>query len=101
MPTIADDATVVRRSRVVANDLNDDETVMLDVDAGTYFGVAGVARTIWDGLAEPTTPRSLVASLMSEYDVSETTCRAEVAAFLAQLAGAGLIDVEHDPGTSP
>ena len=66
MPTIPDNARLVRRDRVVANDLNDTETVMLDVDRGTYFGVTGVGRSIWDLLAEPATPDTIVASLLSD-----------------------------------
>lgn len=94
MTSIAADSTVVRRTRVVANDLNDDETVMLDAEAGTYFGVTGVARSIWDLLVEPTTPAAVVEALQSEYEVDAETCRTEVAAFLVQLADAELIDVQ-------
>jgi len=97
MPTIRDDAQLIRGDRVVANNLNDDETVMLDVDQGSYFGVTGVSRAIWDMLAEPTTPAIIVASLLTEYDVDEETCRAEVQNFLVELVGQGLVDIgDHE-----
>ena len=98
MPTIPDDAQLVRRDRVVANDLNDTETVMLDVDRGSYFGVTGTGRSIWDLLAEPSTPAFIVASLLEEYDIDEHTCRVEVHAFLGDLVEQGLVDV-GDPET--
>jgi len=93
MPTIPDDAQLIRCDRVVANDLNDTETVMLDVDRGAYFGVTGVGRSIWDLLVEPATADSIVASLLTEYEVDEDTCRAEVHAFLDDLVEQGLVDV--------
>ena len=98
MPTIPDDVQLVRRDRVVANDLNDTDTVMLDVDSGTYFGVTATGRSIWDLLAEPSTPAFIVASLLEEYEVDEETCRAEVQAFLGELVEQGLVDV-GDPET--
>ena len=99
MQSIPDDAKLVRRDRVVANDLNDTETVMLDVDRGTYFGVTGVGRSIWDLLAEPATPDAIVASLLTEYEVDDETCRTEVQAFLGDLIEQGLLDV-GDPETA-
>lgn len=99
MPMIPDDAQLVRRDRVVANDLNESDTVMLDVDQGTYSGVTGTGRSIWDLLAEPSTPSFIVACLLEEYEVDEETCRAEVQAFLGELVERGLVDV-GDPETA-
>ena len=99
MPTIPDNARLNRRDRVVANDLNDTETVMLDVDQGTYYGVTGTGRSIWDLLAEPATPDTIVDSLLAEYEIDEDTCRAEVHAFLDDLIEQGLLDV-GDPETA-
>jgi hypothetical protein len=97
--SIPDDARLVRRDRVLANDLNDSETVMLDVDQGTYYGVTGTGRSIWDLLAEPATPDTIVAALLTEYEVDEDTCRTEVHAFLDDLIEQGLLDV-GDPETA-
>jgi hypothetical protein len=96
MPLLSADVMLVRRTRVVANDLSATETVMLDIDRGTYFGVRGVARRIWDRLATPSTLDMLVDDLTSIYDVDAETCRVEAAAFLNELLDHGLIDVADD-----
>ena len=90
----------VRRDRVVANDLSETETVMLDVDEGTYFGVTGVGRAIWDLLAETTTVDSIVQELLARYDIDEATCRSEVDSFVSDLADQGLVDVGTPPAAS-
>ena len=100
MPTVAGNSRLIRRDRVIANDLSETETVMLDADEGTYFGVTAVARSIWDLLAEPSTPDAIVASLLEEYEVDETTCRREVQAFLDDLAAHGLVDVGETESAS-
>jgi hypothetical protein len=93
MPAVSTDAMFSRRDNVVANDLSATETVMLDIEQGIYFGVRGVGRRIWDRLTSPVTLETLVVELTAEYDVDESTCRAEVAAFLGELREYGLIDV--------
>lgn len=97
MPPIPVHAAVVRRSKVVANDLSDSETVMLDIDRGVYFGVRGVGRDIWDRLAHPTTLEALVAALTAEYRVDETRCWDDVEGFLCELLEQGLIEVQVAP----
>jgi hypothetical protein len=86
-------ATVRRREDLLANDLSDSETVMLDMSAGTYFGVRDVGKVIWDRLSSPMTLDGLCESLVLEFDVDEPTCRRETRAFLEQLDERGLLEV--------
>lgn len=90
---------VVRRGSVLANDLSNNETVMLDIDQGLYFGVKDVARVIWSRLAEPVSVDELCDGLQLEFDVDAATCEREVVGFLEQLATHGLIDVDGDATT--
>jgi hypothetical protein len=100
MTPIPADAVVVWNGRVVANELNDDETVMLDVDQGRYFGVSEIGNVIWGIIAQPTSVDDLVAVLLERYEIDEQTCRREVMAFLDELSDQGLLDVEaHAPGS--
>ena len=39
----------------------DQETVLMSLDAGAYYGLEGPARTIWETLAAPMTFSALVA----------------------------------------
>jgi hypothetical protein len=100
MTSMRGDAVVMRSSRVVANELNDAETVMLDVDQGRYFGVSDIGNAIWGIIAQPTSIDDLIAALLQRYEVDEDTCRREVNAFLGELSDQGLLDVEdHAAGS--
>lgn len=100
MTSIPAHAVVVRSRRVVENELNADETVMLDVDQGRYFGVSEIGKVIWETAAEPTSVDDLVAVLLERYEVDEETCRREVISFLNELTDQGLLDVEDDAPAS-
>ena len=69
----------------------DGEFVMMGVDQGEYYAVKGVAATLWRHLAEPRDLDTLCALVAEEYDVTPDACRADVAAFLAQLSGKGMV----------
>lgn len=72
----------------------DQETVLMSVDAGAYYGLEGPARTIWEILAVPMTFSTLVARLVQEYRVSPETCAADVEKFLGEMEREGLLRVE-------
>jgi hypothetical protein len=72
----------------------DDETVLMSIDAGAYYGLAGVARNIWEKLKSPTHFSDLVDSLEREYCVSHETCIVDSHTFLAELEKEGLLRVE-------
>lgn len=66
--------------------------VMLDVEAGNYYGLDEVGSYVWARLAEPRTLADLVADLHARYDVSEAEAEAATRAFLDDLAGRGLVE---------
>ena len=45
----------------------DQETVLMSINAGAYYGLAGVARSIWDKLENPISFSELVDFLQNEY----------------------------------
>lgn len=69
----------------------DGEFVMMGVDQGEYYAVKGVAATLWRHLAEPRDLDALCAAVAEEYDVTPAACRGDVAAFLEQLSGKGMV----------
>jgi hypothetical protein len=69
----------------------DGEFVMMGVDQGEYYAVKGVAATLWRHLDRPRDLDGLCALVAAEYDVTAEACRADVAAFVAQLRGRGLV----------
>lgn len=79
-----------RIADIVSTDM-DGERVMMSLEQGAYFGLGGVGGTIWDFLAEPRARAEIEAHVMAEYAVDAKTCRADVAAFLADLERNGLV----------
>jgi hypothetical protein len=76
----------------------DDEVVMLDPATSNYFGLDGVGARIWDLCEQPQSVEALVAVLITEYDVDDSTCSTEVMSFLAELEAANLLISIPSPG---
>jgi hypothetical protein len=90
--TIRPEATVSRDTDVLASHLGD-ETVMMDVDQGCYYGLNVTATRIWDMLTQPTTVSGLCAQLAVEFAVPLPQCEQEVLEFLEDLMSRGLVKV--------
>lgn len=89
---ITDTTTVVRAGKLLATDL-DEETILMSVERGAYYGMEETARRIWEIIATPHTVNALCRRLGEEYAVSPEVCRQDVLAFLEELAAEGLIVV--------
>jgi hypothetical protein len=72
----------------------DQETVLMSIDAGAYYGLEGPARSIWEILETPLTFSALVDRLVEEYQVSPKTCAADLERFLSEMVREGLLRVE-------
>jgi hypothetical protein len=72
----------------------DQETVLMSIDAGAYYGLEGPARSIWEILETPLTFSALVDRLVEEYHVSPETCAADLERFLGEMEREGLLRVE-------
>jgi hypothetical protein len=82
-----------RAENLFSTDL-DQETILMSIEAGAYYGLAGPARAIWEILEVPLTFSALVERLLQSYHVSPETCVADVGRFLDQMEREGLISVE-------
>jgi hypothetical protein len=58
----------------------DQETVLMSIDAGAYYGLGGVAQSI--------------SRLVEQYQVSPESCAVDVKRFLLKLQAEGLLRVE-------
>jgi hypothetical protein len=72
----------------------DQETVLMSIDAGAYYGLAGPARSIWEKLETPMTFSALVDLLVKEYEVTPEACAADLQGFLSEMEQKGLLRVE-------
>ena len=92
--SIFPNTTVERRNGVVSCNLSD-ETVLLDLASGVYFGLNQVGASIWNLTDTPRTVDQIGAELQKEYEIDAESCHAAVSHFLVQLAGKGLITLSH------
>jgi len=72
----------------------DQETVLMSIDAGAYYGLEGPAQRIWEILETPLTFSALVDRLVEEYQVSPETCAADLERFLGEMEREGILRVE-------
>ena len=72
----------------------DGELVLLNFDTESYFGLDEVGARIWDVLRDAPSVEAGVATLLAEFDVDESTLRADVERLLTQLVDGGLVALE-------
>ena len=69
-----------------------DETVLLDLASGIYFGLDGVGKRIWETVAEGRNLEEIATVITSEFEVDEAQAQADVIAFAQDLVGRGLLE---------
>lgn len=90
--SIDDQADIERASAPPELNVSEDEIVLLDIDGSQYYTLAGaVGVRIWQMLAVPRSPASLVDRLVEEFDVDRQRCEEETRAFLDELIGKGIV----------
>src|SRR5277367_6599143 len=85
-------ATVSRRESVIACNVME-ETVLLDLNSGVYFGLDPVGTRIWAMLGSPRRVNDLREDLLQEFEIDSTTCEKSVCQFINELAAKGLVEI--------
>ena len=62
-----------------------DETVILHLTSGTYFGLDAVGTRIWAMLKEGVATADICKRLTEEFDVSQVVAEADARKFLGEL----------------
>lgn len=87
-------STVVRQARSIVSSAIHDETALLSIENGRYYGMDQVASRIWELIVEPVTVEAVVEQLMTKFEVDRSTCESHVTQFLGGLVASGLVQVE-------
>lgn len=95
---IALDAKVAVVSDQVSTSL-EDETVILHLKDGVYYGLDPVGSRIWNLLQEPRTVQDIRNIILNEYDVDPQRCEQDLLHLLKKLANRGLIEVKDGAGS--
>lgn len=69
------------------------ETVVLQVASGQYFGLNEIGTRIWNLIQSPTALSGLIDELMLDYDVAPGELEADVISLLEELRAAQLAEV--------
>ena len=69
----------------------DEDTVILDLSAGLYYGLTGAGSDIWQLLDAGSSLPEMCQAVVSKYDVSFETARQDIEALLEQLVERQLI----------
>lgn len=96
---------ITGRSTVVAsrNHLSSklgEETVILQMDDGIYFGLDEIGSRVWSLIQEARAVAEVCRTLTGEYDVTASECEAAVIALLREMLDAGLIRIQDQAPTS-
>ncbi len=75
------------------------ESVLLNLETGTYFGLDAVGTRIWNLIAEQGSTSSAIDTLLAEYDVDAPRLEKDVTALIDQLLAKRLLttDAEQTP----
>lgn len=68
-----------------------DETVILNLESGTYFGLDPVGARVWQLLSEQLSFAEIHETLLREYEVSGEVLEGDLANLIAALENNGLI----------
>ena len=84
---------IVRRSDLMTSELSDTELVMLNIERGSYYGMADTARVIWNYLDQPRSIAQVCDSLLTHYAVDRQTCEQQVLDFVRELLNDDLVHI--------
>lgn len=70
-----------------------EEIVILNLSDGTYYGLDGVGVRVWELIQEPHTIGQLCELICAEYEVALETCTSDILALVAEMEGAGIVEV--------
>jgi len=91
--TISLQTTVVAAPDQVSTRL-DDETVLLELNKGTYYGLNSVGSVIWELVQQPKSIENVYFAVLNQYSVDSETCRRDVLRVIEELEGAGLVELK-------
>ena len=83
-------ASVAIPADVMARQVGD-ETVILHLGSGNYYGLDPVGARVWQLLAEGRTPAQACAQMLAEYEVAPAQLEADLRTLLQDLLANGLL----------
>ncbi len=89
--TLTLETQLTARTDLLATNLSDTELVMMNIDAGKYYGLEDVAKVIWDYLTESRSVGEVCTEVQSRFDIERETAEQDTISFLTELLDEGLV----------
>ncbi len=89
-----DQTKYVPNADVVSTELEDSETVLLNLKTRVYYSINETGSVIWNRLHSGKSVPEIAESLTDEYEIELSEAISHVESFLSGLADNGLVDVE-------
>jgi Coenzyme PQQ synthesis protein D (PqqD) len=86
LPTTIDAETTLSRTERAVHGNLPEETVLLDVDAGTAVRLNAAGAWIWEQLSEPHRVDELARGLAARFEIDEGRALGDVVAFAREMA---------------
>jgi hypothetical protein len=71
----------------------EDQTMILDMDSGLYFGLNAVGSTVWNRIQSPSTVQQIYDAVLTEYQVDRQIVERDVNSLLEKMWQHELIDI--------
>lgn len=91
-PPIGDDTMITRSGSLLVAQVHD-ETVMMDIPSGRYYGLDDIGSDIWKRLESPRKFGELVDALAAEFDAEHAIIAADVRKLLAIMASHRVVKI--------
>lgn len=72
----------------------DEETVLLDLDSGVYYGLDEVGTRVWELLSAHGSLPEVRRTMLDEYEVNEARLTADLVDLTRELLAAGLLAID-------
>lgn len=79
---------------VVSTELEDNESVLLNLKTRVYYEINETGSVIWNGVVDGKSVVEIAEAVMDEYEIELDDAVTHVQSFLVGLAEHGLVDIE-------
>ena len=90
---LTNDTLLCRSKDILANNVGND-TVMMSVEKGKYYGTNTTGSYIWKTLENPMAFGELCAKLAADFNIDREQCVTEITPFIEQLKAENIIEVK-------
>ena len=91
---------IVAIKEQISCDLSD-ESVVLDLRRGVYYGMNGVAAEVWKLVQEPKTVMAVRDALLELYDVEVADCTQDLLQLIKMMSDWKLVELHNGKITDP